>query len=66
MDLKTVTLFDLNDKPVDTVVIPLNSEMEPGAVLNYQGRKFARGGGPDSFYGPNEYGELRTNEADSK
>lgn len=63
MDSKTVTLFDLEDKPIDTVIIPLNSEMRPGAVLNYMGRKFVRGGGHNSFYGPNEYGEKRTDES---
>ncbi len=59
MDAKTkVTLFDLNDQKVDEVEWPFNPVAEPGSLLIYQGRRFARGGGPDSFYGPNEYGEI--------
>lgn len=53
-----VTLYDLNNEPVDVITLPLNKYFEPGAILNHLGRKFARGGGPDSFYGPNEYGEM--------
>lgn len=62
MNLEEVTLYDTEDKVLDVVKIPLNSVMEPGAVLTHMGKKFARGGGPDSFYGANEYAELRTDE----
>ena len=53
-----VTLYDLNGQFLDQVNIPLNHLMQPGAILTHLGRKFARGGGPNSFYEADEYGEL--------
>ena len=53
-----VTLYDLNWEVVDKINIPLNHLMQPGAILVHLGRKFARGGGPNSFYEADEYGEL--------
>lgn len=53
-----VTLYDRDGKAIDKISLPLNALFEPGAILVHLGRKFARGGGPDSFYDADEYGEL--------
>ena len=62
MAQEIVTLYDLNGEPLDRINLPLNSQMEPGVVLTHMGRKFVRGGGPDSLCGPDEYHEIQGEE----
>ncbi len=51
-------LFDLQDKRVSEITLPVRQPGAPPREIVWRGRLFREGGGKDSFYEPGQLAEV--------